>query len=36
MHPSDLPNRLSQIHTRWSLVVEAHKDQMGLAERGKP
>jgi RNA polymerase sigma-70 factor (ECF subfamily) len=31
MQPSDLPQRLSQIVTRWSLVFQAHQDQADAA-----
>src|SRR4051794_12450968 len=33
--PSDLPGRLSQIHTRWSLVFEAYQDQADQARRAQ-
>jgi RNA polymerase sigma-70 factor (ECF subfamily) len=35
MRPSELPDRLSQIHTRWSLVFDAHRDQADEASRAQ-
>jgi RNA polymerase sigma-70 factor (ECF subfamily) len=35
VNATDLPNRLSQIHTRWSLLFDAHQGQADRAQRAQ-
>ena len=35
MNATDLPNRLSQMDTRWSLLFDAHQDQADIAQRAQ-